>query len=376
MTWRSDLVDRFAGQSKSTPDFAVTIDQKDITQKLEERLISLTITDNRGFEADTLDICLDDADGKLKLPRRGAVLKVSLGWKGSPLTPKGSYTVDEIEYTGAPDQLTIRARSADFSASLNLMREQSWHDTTLGAIAQTIASRNKIKVNIAADYAKLSVPHTDQTNESDGCFLSRIAEHYGLIATIKNGTLLLIKPGNSATASGKPIPPILITRQAGDSHSFSIADRDAYTGVTAHYLDTKAAERKKVHVKRKRQKKTPGNGWTPAGTTTGDNIQGDYLIGNDGNVLVLRHTYANKYNASRAADAAWKRIQRGVASFTFTLAMGQPAITPEFPVRVSGFKTEIDAADWTIRQATHNVADSGMTTTLELEVKVNDLDME
>ncbi len=75
--------------------------------------MSLTLTDNRGFEADQLDLELDDADGKIVLPRRGAV--ITLRWlEGQPLFPKGAFTVDEIEHTGAPDRLTIRARSAIF----------------------------------------------------------------------------------------------------------------------------------------------------------------------------------------------------------------------------------------------------------------------
>lgn len=374
MTYRSDLVDRLTGQAKTTPAFAVSIDQKDITQKLEGRLISLTITDNRGFEADMLDICLDDTDGKLQLPRRGAVLKVSLGWKGSPLTPKGAFVVDEVQHSGAPDQLMITARSADFRASLNLMREQSWHDTTLGVIAQTIATRNKLKVSMTDAFAKLAVPHSDQANESDGSYITRLADHYGLVASIKNGTLLMLKPGNAATASGKPIPPVVITRKEGDSHNFSLADRDAYTGVIAHYLDTYAAKRQKLQVKRRKRKTK--NLWEPEGKLTGNNVQGDYLIGSDENVKVLRHTYANKYNAARAADSAWSKIQRGVASFSITLAVGQAAVTPEFPVKVSGFKKEIDVADWTIKQVTHSLSDAGFTTALELEVKVSDMDME
>ncbi|MDI8752169.1 acetyl-CoA sensor PanZ family protein, partial [Salmonella enterica subsp. enterica serovar Montevideo] len=42
------------------------------------------------------------------------------------------FTVDEIEHSGAPDRLTIRARSADFRETLNTRREKSWHQTTVG----------------------------------------------------------------------------------------------------------------------------------------------------------------------------------------------------------------------------------------------------
>ncbi|MCE1685645.1 phage late control D family protein, partial [Enterobacter hormaechei] len=86
------------------------IDNKDISGRIQSRLMSLTMTDNRGFEADQLDIELDDADGSLVLPSRGNVISLALGWRDQPLISKGRFTVDEIGHSGAPDKLTIRAR--------------------------------------------------------------------------------------------------------------------------------------------------------------------------------------------------------------------------------------------------------------------------
>lgn len=56
-----------------TPQFMLTLDSKDITGNISDRLINLSLTDNRGFEADQLDIELDDSDGLVELPVRGAV---------------------------------------------------------------------------------------------------------------------------------------------------------------------------------------------------------------------------------------------------------------------------------------------------------------
>ncbi len=50
------------------PAFMLTLNSQDITSNFSDRLISLTMTDNRGFEADQLDIELDDTDGKVELP--------------------------------------------------------------------------------------------------------------------------------------------------------------------------------------------------------------------------------------------------------------------------------------------------------------------
>ena len=135
---------------KIAPDFMLKLDDRDITQNFSHRLISLTMTDKRGLEADQLDILLDDSDGLLDLPARGARLSLWLGWEGTPLQPKGEFTIDAIEFRGTPDTLTIRGCSADFRGKLNVRREQSWHDTTIGAIVDTIAQRNQLTASVAS----------------------------------------------------------------------------------------------------------------------------------------------------------------------------------------------------------------------------------
>ena len=185
MNFSSELLNK----GNKTPAFSISIEGRDITTVLDNRLMGLTLTDNRGFEADQLDLELDDADGKIVLPRRGAVITLALGWKGQPLFPKGAFTVDEIEHTGAPDRLTIRARSADFRETLNTRREKSWHKTTVGEVVKEIAARHKLKMALGEDLSDKLVEHIDQTNESDGSFLMRLARQYGAIASVKNGNL-------------------------------------------------------------------------------------------------------------------------------------------------------------------------------------------
>lgn len=353
------------------PAFRVSLDDNDITTSLEKRLISLTHTDNRGFEADQLDIELDDSDGLLQLPRRGAVLSLALGWRNEPLIVKGEFTVDEVEHSGSPDRLTVRGRSADFRETLNIKRERSWHETTVGAVVNEIAARHKLTAALGKELETKQVEHFDQTNESDGSFLMRLAKEYGAIAAIKNGSLLFIRQGQGKTASGKPLPVMTITRSVGDGHSFSLADRGSYTGVTASWLHTREPKKKEAVQVKRRHRKT-----TKQATRTPEPKQGEYLIGTDENVLVLSRTYANRSNAERAAKANWERIQRGAASFSIQLAKGRADLFPELPVKVTGFKQQIDDAAWIITTVTNSINDSGFTTALELEVKIEDLEME
>ncbi|WP_037432604.1 phage late control D family protein [Serratia plymuthica] len=366
------------------PDFSLSLQENDITQNIRKRLISLSLTDNRGFEADQLDIELDDSDGLMVMPQRNAVLALSLGWKGAPLTPKGLFTVDEVEHRGAPDTLTIRARSADFRGSLNTRRDESYHDTSLSDIVQKVAARNKLKATLAAGLGTIKISHIDQTQETDAAFLTRLATLNGAVAAVKNGALLFMRPGNGTSVSGKPLPVFTLTRQDGDQHSFSIADRDAYTGVTASWLNTKQPKPQKVKLQRKPKeqhlralqhpKAKPANGKKPGKPV--EEKKGDYMVGAEDNVFAITKIYATKAAAMRAAQAKWEKLQRGVAEFSLSLAMGRANITPETPVRVSGFKEVIDAQHWIVSKATHNLSNSGFTTVLEFEVLLSDVTYE
>ena len=363
-----------------TPDFMLMLDSKDITGNISNRLMSLTMTDNRGFEADQLDIELDDADGLVELPLRGAVLTLYLGWKGFALIRKGSFTVDEVEHHGAPDTVTIRARSADFRGTLNSRREESWHDKTLGEIVAAIAARNTLTSSVIPELAGIKIPHIDQSQESDAKFLTRLAERNGGEVSVKAGKLLFLKAGRGVTASGKAIPQVTITRSDGDRHQFSIADRGAYTGVTAKWLHTKDPKPKKVKIKRKpkeqhlRALQHPKAKAKKKETKTPEAREGEYMVGEDDNVFALTTIYATKAQAMRAAQAKWDKLQRGVAEFSIRLATGRADLYPETPVQVSGFKRVIDEQSWTITKVMHSLSNSGFTTSLELEVRLSDVE--
>lgn len=104
--------------SSRTPAWRLTINDRDVTASLSNRIISLSLVDYRGFEADTLNLSIDDTDGQMPLPTRGAKLTLALGWHGTPLIDKGSYVIDSVEHSGAPDTVTLSAKSADFRESL------------------------------------------------------------------------------------------------------------------------------------------------------------------------------------------------------------------------------------------------------------------
>jgi len=161
---------------------------------------------------------------------------------------------------GAREGAPARPRSADFRGTLNSRREESWHDTTLGGIVRAIATRNKLEAGVAPELDGIKITHIDQAQESDVKFLTRLAERNGGEVSVKMGKLLFLKAGRGVTVSGKPIPQVTIVRSDGDRHHFSIADRGAYTGVTAKWLHTKDPKPQKKSVKLKRKEKPAKTG--------------------------------------------------------------------------------------------------------------------
>lgn len=380
-----NLLDRLKQNGHRIPAFHLTVrpnpkkstgGTKDITTLLSQRLMNLTLTDSRGFEADQLDFTLDDTDGLLELPSRGAILSLGLGWKDEALTFKGEYTVDEVEHSGAPDCVTIRARSADLRGSLMNRHERSFHKTTLGKIVQQIADENQLQAMVGDAYKNLEIKHIDQTDESSISFLTRLAEEHDAIATVKNGRLLFIKSGKSTTASGQKLPEFILTRQDGDSHRFAIAEGDNYKAVKAYWHDTATGKRGEVIIDEntevKKVNKTTKKGKISKKQTTV--IQQNKPVESDNDqIKTLRHTYATQRTALNACKRHFEKLQRGVATFSLNLAEGNAELIPEVTVSVVGFKTEIDSNAWIVTQVTHSLsADSGFTTAIECELKVGE----
>ncbi len=336
-----------------SPAYRLIVDGKNITPTINARLISLSLEESRGDEADQLELVLSDHDGALDIPRKGVKISLSLGWAGGDLVDKGTFTVDEAEHSGAPDILTLRARSADLAQSLRGRRDQSWHGLTLGQIVNTLAERNGLRARIDADLASRSIAHIDQTNESDANFLTRLGKRYDAVATVKFGRLLFLPINGSKTSKGKVLPTIAITRASGDSHRYAESDRDAYIGVKAFWHNTKKAGRKGVVVPSK--PKAP-----KAGADAGEHHYKN-----------LKETYATEADALAAAKAEWQRIQRGMATFSLTLAVGVPQLTPQSPVTVQGFKRQIDGTTWLATRVTHRLDDSGLTTSVECETGIS-----
>lgn len=313
------------------PIYEVSINGSITGQEFKQRLTRLRIRDSRGFEADQCDIELDDSDGLLAIPPTGAVLEVKLGFQSTGLVEMGQFTVDEVEHTGPPDVLVIKASSADFTR-LKGSRTQAWDWVFLEDVISSIAVRYGLEPAINPDLAGIFIEHIDQTDESDAHFLTRLAKLHNAISTIKQGYLIFSDMNQSQSVSGLALEPMAISRSDGDRYRYRDADKKSkFTGVKARWLDREQA--KAI----------------------------DVIVGEEGTLKALKKTYATDDEAKQAALAEWNKIQRAGKSLELNLAAGRPEIITESLVKLSGFKSQIQTHDWIVNEVEHELT-AGLTT--------------
>ena len=321
----------------------VMLGAEDLTAKLGPLLISLSLSEKDGEEADQLQLTIDDSKGNVAIPPEGATLQVWLGWeRGTEVTTglifKGSFKVDEAGYSSPPSRITLTARSADLAESFRTRRNRTWSDGTLGDIVGVIAQEHGIEPRCHPDLAATAIKVAEQAGKSDMQFLRDLGRRYDASAVVKAGALIFAPKGAPTTAGGNTIPEAVLVRSRCSQIDWKRAARDrAQDGAEAQWHDKHEAKRK-TH-------------------STGGN-----------NRKRLKRTYANEADAKAAAEAETKRLKRAAATLSASLAWGNPLLSPGVRVTATGFKSEIDRTPWLISSAEHSMDASGLKTRIEMEV--------
>jgi len=351
--------------ASNIPAFRVTLDGRDLTDAVAPRLIQLSITEKRGGEADELELVLHDHDGAMAIPKKGARLQVSLGYTkaaegegiSAGMVDKGTFKVDEREWGGPPDLITIKGRSADLTGGYRQRRERSHRNTTIGAIVRRVAAAQGLTPHVAPELASIEVPVLAQDQVSDMALIRRLGRRHDAVAQVKRGRLIFAPIAAGVTASGRAIPAAALTKRDGDKYSYRDADRGQYGAVEARHHDQAGARRRTVRV---------GADGTDQPESAGSADAG----GRDRGVRRIRRVFHNEADARHAARSEARRMSRGSAEFTYTLALGRPDLYPERPISLSGFKPEIDAKKWLIAECSHSFTPSeGLKTELKLETR-------
>ncbi|EFW82674.1 MULTISPECIES: phage late control D family protein [Pseudomonas syringae group genomosp. 2] len=296
------------------PTFRIVADGTDITALINDRLIQLRTTDKPDMDSDEFELRIDDRDGAVALPSRGADVEVYLGYDGQKLTKIGLYTIDEIEVSGPPDTMVIKGKASSMRGSGKTTRSGSWEDVPLSKIVSDIAARNgwASACNVAT-----KVPRADQLNESDYHFITRLAKKYDCTAKVADGKLLVMPRQNGVSASGKAFGVLAITRQDVSRWQFRLGDRSTHKAVSTKHQDKKTGKLQIVTL----NNDTAPDGLPPVHTD--------------------RHIYPNKTAAEQAAKARLAAFNRSTAGIRLEM-VGRTDLFAERMISVQGFKEGLD----------------------------------
>lgn len=317
-------------------------DGTDLADRIAPRFLSLTLVEKRDGSADELTLALHNADGRLAVPRAGRILCLALGWESRfdsfpvGLIDKGRFRVDEVEESGPPDIVTIRARSADMAGNYAKRRSRVWHDTTLGAVLADIAARQGIEARVHPDLAVEPIEALEQHNKADMALVQDLGKRFDAVATWKDRRLIFLPNGSATTAGGKTIPAITLTRQDGWTWRYIRAERGAQTGVEAQYHDGSSGARKTV---------TQGSG----------------------EAYRLKHIYATRSSATRAAKSNLARRLRAKSRFEYYLAVADCRLRPNQRVALQGWGAAVSETAWLVESVETTMEAGGIRQMVRLE---------
>ncbi|WP_442109227.1 phage late control D family protein [Pseudomonas sp. NUPR-001] len=318
------------------PVFRIIADGNDITTLINDRLLSLRTTDKPGMESDDFELRIDDRDGAVMLPARGAVIEIHLGYAGQTLTRLGRYTVDEVELSGPPDSVIIRGKASDMRGTGKTIRSGSWEDVPLLQVVRDIAARNGWQ---PACPVQTRLQRVDQFNESDFNFITRLAKQYDCTAKLANGTLLVLPRQGGHSANGKALGIVGLRRADVTHWQIRLADKGTYKAVQARHQDPRNGQARVIEL------------------ANADAPQGAAPVHTD------RHLYPDKASAEQAAKARLAALNRSTANVRLEMP-GRTDLFTERSVDLKGFKAGLDG-EYLVESVEQVFSNAGWTTTVE-----------
>ena len=129
-----------------TPIFTLWYLKKDITSDITPYVTRVTYSDNIKNESDTIEVELDDTDGRWLdkwYPGKGDTLTLKMGYQGEKLLACGTFSIDEIEVNAPPSTVSIRGVATSVNNALRTKSNRGFENTTLAAIAGRIDAQQK-----------------------------------------------------------------------------------------------------------------------------------------------------------------------------------------------------------------------------------------
>lgn len=256
------------------PVFVLAYEQKNITSDITPYVRSVTYTDYLSGQSDELEVELEDADGRWArhwYPSKGDTLSLKIGYEAAPLLPCGAFEIDEIEFAQPPATVSIRGLATGVKKSVRTRVGRAYENTTLAAIAQRIAKRNKL--TLTGKIRDIRIDRVTQYQERDVEFLTRLAREYGYAFKIVGSKLVFTELANLRDGTA------VATLRATDLISIRLRDKikDVYQQAKVKYHNPKTKKLVVYGVKNDGQVAEVGQTTSSTKKQSGQSASGDTL---------------------------------------------------------------------------------------------------
>lgn len=174
-----------------SPVFTLWYLKKNITSDITPYVTRITYSDNIKNESDTIEVELDDTDGRWLdawYPGKGDTLTLKVGYLGEKLLSCGTFSIDEIEVSSPASVVSIRGVATSVNSALRTKSSRGFESTTLAAIAGRIAKKHQLK--LVGSIEVIKIDRVTQYAETDVAFLRRLASEYGYAVKIVSDQLI------------------------------------------------------------------------------------------------------------------------------------------------------------------------------------------
>ena len=317
---------------------------QDVQIQLNDKLESITDKDVASGESDSVDLIVENKDGKwMKAwkPVFGDTISGSMDfyhWYNAK-TPKqsislGNLTVDSMQFKGSDSTARIGALAIPYNSGWRLtVRTKTWEKVTLQQIGQQIAARYGLQFVYDAD--TINIESVEQTQETDSAFLYKLAQDHAISMKVFQGKIILYDRGRWEQKAAQTTIDI---KDFEDGTSWTMDDtiQGIYTGARAAYKAGKKNEELSVFV--------------------------GFIGENDPHArnLKITETCDSKEDAGRKAAAKVNEANAKATVLSGSI-YPDPALVSGVTVNVTGFGSKYDGK-YFIDKVTISITGSGGTT--------------
>jgi phage protein D len=326
------------------PTFTLLYEGTDISESIKPDLLSIRYTDKLEGESDDVDVSLENRDRRWLgawLPAEGALLTLTLGYENEESIPPISFEIDEPTFSGGSqgDTVSLKGVGAPITSTLREQKTRAFEETTLRAIAQTIADDHGLE--LVGEIPEIQLERVTQKEQTDLEFLRDLAAEYGLIFKIESATRLVFFR-ESDLEEADPIFELTIGTSAISRYGLRRGAKGTYKSAKISYQDPETGDFIEAEFD------IDGNQVAEPEDTE---IEGEPEAVATDDVLQIRERVENLEQAQTKAQEALRRANRGKVELDLDCEF-EPIYAAGMNFTMSGLLKF--SGKYQIQQATHN----------------------